>query len=88
MTLRFPNPSRSYDADRGRIRFWGHDDAIEVPFFLEEAAIFRLLPKTLNAEAAILAAFDAARDRICEIASKAYRASGGRSFYVLAASDF
>jgi hypothetical protein len=88
MTLRFPNPSRSYDADRGRIRFWGHDDAIEVPFFLDEAAIFRLFPRTQNAEAAVLAAFDAARDRICEIASKVYGAGRGRSFYVLAASDF
>ena len=88
MTLRFPNESRSYDADRGRIRFWGHDDAIEVPFFLEEAAIFRLFPKTLNAEAAMLAAFDSARERICEIAGKVYRAGCGRSFYVLAASDF
>jgi hypothetical protein len=88
MTLRFPNDSRSYDADRGRIRFWGHDDAIEVPFFLEEGAIFRLSPKTLNGEAAVLAAFDAARERICEIASRVYRAGSGRSFYVLAASDF
>ena len=88
MTLRFPNHSRSYDADRGRIRFWGHDDAIEVPFFLEEAAIFRLSPSTRNAEPAMLAAFDAARERICETASKVYAPRSGRSFYVIAASDF
>jgi hypothetical protein len=87
MTLTFPNPSRSYDAEHGRIRFWGHDDALEVPFFVEEAAIFRLFPKTRNAEEAVLAAFDAARERINEIAGKVY-SRHGRSFYVLAASDF
>jgi len=87
MTLSFPNPSRSYDAERGRIRFWGHDDALEVPFFVEEAAIFRLFPRTRNAEQAVLAAFDAARERINEIAGKVYTRNE-RAFYVLAASDF
>jgi hypothetical protein len=37
MALNFPNFSRSYDAAANRIRFWGHDGAVEIPFFLEWA---------------------------------------------------
>jgi hypothetical protein len=88
MTLGFPNQSRSYDPDRHRIRFWGYDNALEVPFFLEESALFKLYPRTQNVEAAILAAFDAARDRILEVAGKVYAPRQRRSFYVLAAADF
>ena len=87
MSLSFPNLSRSYDPARRRIRFWGHDDALEVPFFLEESAVFRLSPKTRNDEAAILAAFDATRDRINTVAGKVH-SSKRRSFYVLVATDF
>ncbi len=88
MNLTFPNPSRSYDAQGRRIRFWGHDSTIEVPFFLEESAIFKLFPKTQNSEAQILAAFDAARDRICETAQRVYMPHQRRSFYVLGGADF
>ncbi len=88
MSLSFPNPSRSYDPDRRRIRFWGHDSAMEVPFFLEEDAIFRLYPKTKNTEAAILEAFDTARDRIFAVATRAYAPGRHRSFYTLSASQF
>lgn len=87
MAISFPNRSRSYDADRHRIRFWGYDSALEVSFFLEEAALFKLIPGTQRAEAGILAAFDGAWDRITDVASRRYapRQSG---FCVLAASDF
>ena len=88
MTLNFPNQSRSYDPDRRRVRFWGHDDAMEVSFFLDEAALFKLYPRTKNAEEGILAAFDAARERIFEVANKVYAPRQQRSFYVLAAADF
>lgn len=88
MPLSFPNHSRSYDAERRRIRFWGHDDAFEVPFFLEESAIFKISPRTPNVEAGILAAFDAARDRIFAAAGKVYTPRQRRNFYVLAATDF
>jgi len=87
MSLNFPNVSRNYDADHRRIRFWGHDDALEVPFFLEEGALFRLDPKTKNMETAMLGTFDAAVDRIHGVASRLY-GHGKRSFYVLTASDF
>lgn len=88
MTLNFPNQSRSYDPDRRRVRFWGHDDAIEVPFFVDEGALFKLYPRTKNAEEGILAAFDIARERIFEVANKVYAPRQRRSFYVLTATDF
>lgn len=88
MALHFPNVSRSYDPDGHRVRFWGHDNALEVAFFLEESAIFKLAPKTLSGEPGILSAFDAARDRIQQAAAKAYSPSQSRRFYVLAAADF
>jgi hypothetical protein len=88
MAIHFPNVSRSYDADHHRIRFWGHDDAVEIPFFLDENVIFKLAPRTANGETAILAAFDAARERIFAAATRIYSPRQGRSFYVLAPADF
>ncbi len=88
MSLNFPNPSRSYDADWHRIRFWGHDSAMEVRFFLEVDAIFVLYPKTNNTEAGILAAFDAARERIFAVAAKVYAPRQHRSFYTLTGDQF
>jgi hypothetical protein len=88
MSLSFPNPSRSYDPDWRRIRFWGHDSAMEVRFFLEVDAIFVLYPKTTNTEAGILTAFDAARERIFAVAAKVYEPGQRRSFYTLTADRF
>ncbi len=88
MSLSFPNPSRSYDADWHRIRFWGHDSAIEVSFFIEEDAIFVLFPKTKNTEEAILAAFDDARERIFAVAAKVYAPRRRRSSYTLTGDQF
>jgi hypothetical protein len=34
MALRFPNPTRYYDATRRAVRFWGHDSAMEATFFV------------------------------------------------------
>lgn len=88
MSLGFPNPSRSYDPDHHRIRFWGHDSAMEVPFFLDENAIFVLYPKTGKTEAAILEAFDSARERIMAVAAKVYALGRHHSFYVLTGDQF
>jgi hypothetical protein len=87
MSLNFPNASRSYDPANARVRFWGHDSAMEVAFFLEEDALFRLSPQTKADEAGILDAFDANRNRIIEIARKAYAGKRG-DFFVLGAADF
>jgi hypothetical protein len=88
VTLSFPNVSRSYDPEGRRIRFWGYDSTIEVPFFLEEGIIFILRPQTKNNEAAILAAFDEVRERICAVALKIYALHRHRSFYDLRTADF
>lgn len=88
MALKFPNASRSYDPKAGRIRFWGHDGALEVPFVLDVGALLKLYPRMPNAEAAILEAFDDARDRIMEVASHIYAPARRRAFYVLAETDF
>jgi hypothetical protein len=88
MSLNFPNPSRSFDPDWRRIRFWGHDNAMEVRFFLEVDAIFALFPETTNTETGILAAFDAARERIFAVAAKVYESGRHQSDYTLTADRF
>jgi hypothetical protein len=87
MTLNFPNTSRNYDAKRNLIRFWGYDSALEISFFMEVSALYKLIPQTRNVEAGYLEAFDAARDRIHETARKVYSRSG-KGAYLLAATDF
>lgn len=87
MTLNFPNESRSYDERRHLIRFWGHDSALEISFFVEVAALYKLGPLTQEFEAGFLEAFDGARDRIHDAARKVYSRTG-KEAYLLAASDF
>ena len=87
--LKFPNPSRSFDPSKNRVRFWGYDSAIEVSFFVEESALKLLRPKMGNVEAEFLSTFDAARLRIHKVAEKVYVRSGrGATAYGLAAKDF
>lgn len=87
MTLNFPNGSRSYDERRRLIRFWGHDSALEISFFVEVAALYKLSPPTQDLEAGFLEAFDAARDRIHAAARRVY-SRAGKDAYLLAAADF
>jgi hypothetical protein len=35
----FPKYTRSYDASRDAVRFWGYDSAIEASFFIDEDAL-------------------------------------------------
>lgn len=86
MPLSFPNQSRSFDDTRNAVRFIGHDGMFEVPFYVEAEALSRDTP-TRTTEAACLQAFDAARNKIYEVAKAVY-AHGGRTNYVLTASDF
>jgi hypothetical protein len=87
MTLDFPNVSRSYDETRDLIRFWGYDSAMEVSFFVEVGALTKLDPRTRTLEAGYLETFDAVRDRIHQVARKAY-SRARRSAYLLVAADF
>jgi hypothetical protein len=69
----FPNQSRSYDPRGHRVRFWGHDGALEISFFLDEAALLQVEPSMLSDdEASVLKAFDAHRVKVLDTARKAY----------------
>lgn len=87
MSLGFPNRIRSYDSHNRRVRFWGHDRAIEIAFFLNEDALLVLAPEMPNGESAVLKAFDANWSRITQAAARAY----GRNHmhaHILATTDF
>jgi hypothetical protein len=87
MPLNFPNKSRSFDATRRGVRFWGHDRALEILFFVDESALRRLNPKATEDENGYLAAFDVNCDRIHHVASALYSRRHS-DFFTLAASDF
>jgi hypothetical protein len=87
MTLSFPNQSRSFDATRRAVRFWGHDSAMEASFYVTEDALKRLQPDTRLDEDGLLGAFDANRELIHKIAIKVY-GRGPRGSYDLVKNDF
>ncbi|MBA3516674.1 MAG: DUF1488 domain-containing protein [Rhizobiales bacterium] len=87
MTINFPNESRSYDPRYHSVRFWGHDEALEVTFLVEEDALTRLDEATPRTEEDFLVAFDRNRERIFTAARKAYSRRGS-GFYTLAAANF
>lgn len=86
MAVRFPNQSRSYDATRRAVRFWGYDRSMESAFFMTADALERIEPNLKSDEAGLLRAFDVNRDRIYAIATKVY-ARGRRGSYELNAAD-
>ena len=86
MSLNFPNLSRSYDAVGHCIRFWGYESAMEVPFFVDAAALSLIDPGASRDEPGLLGVFDAHRDRVIEIARNVY-SRGRRGSYVLASTD-
>lgn len=87
MALIFPNYSRSFDATRDAVRFWGYDSAMECSFFVTRAALHRLNPGMQQDEIALLRAFDTNRDQICDAASRVY-SRGGKGSYELDAAAF
>jgi hypothetical protein len=89
MKLSYPNPCRSFDASHRRICFWGYDRTIEISFFVGMEALKRLCPDMSDAESGFLQAFDAALDRIHEVADEVYARDGKASnACILAAEDF
>jgi hypothetical protein len=87
MALTFPNRSRSFDATRRAVRFWGYDSAMEASFYVTEDALRRVQPDMPPDEAGLLGAFDSNRERIYEAAIKVY-ARGNRGSYDLTKTDF
>jgi Protein of unknown function (DUF1488) len=87
MALSFPNRSRSYDATRRAVRFWGHDGPMEAAFFVNEDALRRIQPGIGGDEAGFLGAFDTHLELIHATAMKIYmRARKGS--YELIPADF
>jgi hypothetical protein len=86
MSLNFPNRSRSYDSAAKRVRFVGHDGMFEVPFSVEIGAFSKAKPLPVS-EDGYLAAFDAARTSIYDVAREAY-SHGRKNMYVLTSADF
>ena len=87
MALMFPNASRSFDATRRAVRFWGHDSAMEWSFFVTEDALKHMHPAMDRDEAGMLEAFDAHRDVIRTAAATVYRREQKGS-YELGVADF
>jgi hypothetical protein len=87
MPLTFPNNSRSYDATRRAVRFWGYNSAMEWSFFVTEDALKRVQPGMRFDEAGLLGAFDANRDLIYAAAARVF-ARGPRGSYDLTPNDF
>ncbi|WP_250477966.1 MULTISPECIES: DUF1488 domain-containing protein [unclassified Caballeronia] len=72
MALHFPNPSRSYDAARHCVFFWGHDESREITFEVGSATLKSFQPALGSDERAYLVAFDEFREALLEIAKKKY----------------
>jgi hypothetical protein len=83
MALNFPNPSRSYDASRHCVCFWGYDNAREVAFQVSDNMLSRLSHEAAADEAALLAMFDRYREEILLLAKHAYT-PGTRNTYTIA----
>src|SRR6185437_14468019 len=86
MTINFPNRSRSYDATRQAVRFWGYDRSMESSFFVTVDALDRIQPNLRRDAVELLRAFDGNRERIYAMAAKVY-ARGRRGSYELNAAD-
>jgi hypothetical protein len=87
MTLSFPNQSRSFDATRRAVRFWGHDSAMEASFFVTDDALRRISPGMQLDGNGFLGAFDLNRALIYAIAAGVY-GRGRKGSYELLATDF
>ena len=86
MAIIFPNPSRSYDATRRAVPFWGYDRSMESSFFIMADALRQMQPSLRSDPVDILRAFDVNRERVYTIAAKVY-ARGRRGSYDLNVDD-
>jgi len=82
VALEFPNPSRSYDAARHCVCFWGYDNSREITFLADDAMLRSLQPDAGSDERSILGTFDKFRETLLEIARKRY-VSGPQNRYSL-----
>jgi uncharacterized protein DUF1488 len=86
MTINFPNNSRSYDATRQAVRFWGYDRSMESSFFVTVDALKQIQPNLRSDAVELLCVFDRNRDRIYATAARVY-ARGRKGSYDICAAD-
>jgi hypothetical protein len=85
VTISFPNQSRSYDAVRKIVLFWGYDGVIEKAFSIPADALMKLRQLLQYDEASLLNIFDANRDQIYDAASKVYSRGKTGPYHLTAA---
>ena len=86
MPINFPNDSRSYDATRRAVRFWGYDRSMESSFYVTADALKQIQPNLQLDADELLRVFDNNRDRIYATAARVY-ARGRRGSYDIYAAD-
>jgi len=84
--LSFPNASRSYDAAHKWVRFWAYDESLEIPFFVDAAALQPAAGTDGHDEVSILKNFDDRWESICAAAERVY-SRRSRGSYLLTADD-
>jgi Protein of unknown function (DUF1488) len=87
MAIAFPNRARSYDENAKRIRFLGHDGMFEIRFSLDIDVLTKGKAPGATSESGYLAAFDALRTGIIDVARRVYGSKRENSI-VLKLSDF
>lgn len=87
MSLIFSNPTRSYESGRHGVRFWGHDQSLEVGFLVTEAALRELETDVEPDAASFLQAFDRHLGSIHAVAHCVY-ARGLTGVHMLGLGDF
>jgi len=83
--LNFPNDSRSYDATRRAVRFWGYDGPMEVSFFVTAEAL-QTLQASGHDEEDLLRTFDSHKREIRTAAERSYM-RGRQGSYELSERD-
>jgi len=82
--LTFPNASRSYDPAHNWVRFWAYDESMEVPFFIDAAALQLEPDMPEQDEVNILQSFDRQWSVICSAAESVYTRNSRGSYFLKA----
>ena len=87
MGLNFPNMSRSFLPSRRAVQFWGHDETLEITFFVTEDALRRFEPNMRSNEDGMLQTFDSNRAAIYKVATRVF-SHGRAGTYELTPKNF
>jgi len=82
VALHFPNPSRSYDAERHCVLFRGYDNFREITFEVDRGTLKGLQPTLESDERSFSLAFDEFRKKLVEVAKSRY-VRGPQNLYLI-----